>query len=75
MLRSDWLSNYKAICYSPLVAKSAGFLAAKQHYSLPLSCFVSMFLTNWLDFTITIIPRAPMASEVIEHSAFGLLGY
>ena len=24
MLRSDWLSYYWAICYSPLVAKSAG---------------------------------------------------
>ena len=30
MLRSDWLSYYQAICYSPLVAKSAGFLAAKK---------------------------------------------
>ena len=26
----DWLSYYQAICYSPLVAKSAGFLAAKR---------------------------------------------
>ena len=25
MLRSDWLSYYLAVCYSPLVAKSAGF--------------------------------------------------
>ena len=25
MLHSDWLSYYSAICYSPLVAKSAGF--------------------------------------------------
>ena len=25
MLRSDWLSYYLAICYSPLVAKIAGF--------------------------------------------------
>ena len=32
MLHSDWLSYYQAnnICYSPLVAKSAGFLAAKK---------------------------------------------
>ena len=30
MLRSDWLSYYWAICYSPLVAKNAGFLAAKK---------------------------------------------
>ena len=27
---SDWLSYYLAICYIPLVAKSAGFLAAKK---------------------------------------------
>ena len=26
----DWLRYYKAMCYSPLVAKSAGFLAAKK---------------------------------------------
>ena len=67
-----------AICYSPLVAKSAGFLAAKKDYSLALtsqSCFVSTFLTNWLDFTKTIIPLALMASESIAHSAFGLMGY
>ena len=25
MLRSDWLSYYLAICYSPLLAKSTGF--------------------------------------------------
>ena len=25
MLRSDWLSDYQAVCYNPLVAKSAGF--------------------------------------------------
>ena len=46
MLRSDWLSYYKDICYSPLVAKSAGFLAAKKDESLALtseSCFVSIF--------------------------------
>ena len=30
MLRSDWLSYYYAICYSSLVAKSAGFLAEKK---------------------------------------------
>ena len=28
MLRSDWLCYYYAVCYSPLVAQSAGFLAA-----------------------------------------------
>ena len=40
MLRSDWLSYYYAICYSPLVAKSAGVLATKKDKSLALSCFV-----------------------------------
>ena len=30
MLHSDWLNFYLAICYSPLVAKSAGFLAEKK---------------------------------------------
>ena len=37
MLRSDWLSYYKAICYGLLVAKSARFLAAKKDYSLALN--------------------------------------
>ena len=31
--------------------------------------------TNSLDFTKTIIPLALMASELIAHSAFGLMGY
>ena len=35
-MRSDWLSYYYAICYSPLVAKNAGFLAAKKELK---SCF------------------------------------
>ena len=30
MLRLHWLSYYLGICYSPLVAKSAGFLTAKK---------------------------------------------
>ena len=37
MLRSDWISYYQAICYSPLVAKSAGFLAAKRDLRLALT--------------------------------------
>ena len=37
MLRSDWLSYYYAICYSPLGAKNAGFLAAKKDKSLALT--------------------------------------
>ena len=37
MLHSDWLSYYYAICYSPLVAKSAGFLAAKKDLRLALT--------------------------------------
>ena len=68
MLRSDWLSYYQAICYSPLVAESAGFYATQ-------SCFVSIFFTNYLDITKKIIPLALMASESIAHSALGLMGY
>ena len=71
MLRSDWLSYYQAICYSPLVAKSAGFLATKKDKSLALSCFVSIFLTNQLEFTKTIIPLALMASESLALKAKG----
>ena len=37
MLHSDWLSYYEAICYSPLVAESAGFLASKKDLSLALT--------------------------------------
>ena len=32
-------------------------------------------MTNYLDFTETIIPLALMASESIAHSAFGLMSY
>ena len=35
---------------------------------------LDIFLTNWLDFTKTIIPLALMASESIAHLAFGLVG-
>ena len=35
----------------------------------------STFLTNWLDFTKTIIPLALMASESIAHEAEGRIGY
>ena len=37
MLHSDWLSYYWAICYSLLVVKSAGLLAAKKDESLALA--------------------------------------
>ena len=37
LTHSDWLSYYKAICYSPLVAKRAGFLAAKKDSSVALT--------------------------------------
>ena len=37
MLHSDWLSYYWAICYSPLIAKRAGFLAAKKDESVALT--------------------------------------
>ena len=60
MLRSGWLSYYSAICYSPLVVKSAGF---------ETKTMVTM------DLTKTIIPLALMASESIAHLAFGLMGY
>ena len=32
MLRSDWLSYYLAICYSPLVTKSVGFQESSKLY-------------------------------------------
>ena len=45
MCRSDWLSYYYAICYSPLVAKNAGFLAAKKELK---SCFKLFCPTSWI---------------------------
>ena len=66
------------MCYSPLVAKSAGFgnktVAAESRFASS-SCFVWVFLTNTLDFTKTIIPLVLVASESIARSAFGLMGY
>ena len=50
----------------------------KKGLSLDLTsyrCFLSLFLTNWLDLTKTIIPLALMASELIAHEAEGLMGY
>ena len=32
MLRSDWLSYYLAICYSPLVTRSVGFQESSKLY-------------------------------------------
>ena len=32
-------------------------------------------MTNWLDFTKTIITLSLMASESMAHPAFGLMGY
>ena len=40
------IAGFDCICYSPLVAKSAGVLAIKKDKSLALSCFVEIFLTN-----------------------------
>lgn len=34
-----------------------------------------IFLTNWLEFTKSIFPRARMAPESIAHSAFDPMGY
>ena len=36
---------------------------------------LDIFLTNWLDFTKTIIPLALIASESIAQEALGLIGY
>ena len=66
VLRSDWFSYYQAIRYSPLVAKSAGFLAKASFNQLNL---FSIVLANQLDFTKTIIPLALMASESIAHDS------
>ena len=49
-------------------------MAAESRFT-SLSCFVSIFLTNWLDFTKTIIPFALMASKSIAHEAEGRMGY
>ena len=50
-------------------------MAAESSFA-SLSCFVSIFFTNWLNFTNTIIPVAlNMASESIAYSAFSLLVY
>ena len=43
-------------------------MAAESHFA-SLSCFVSTFLTNQLDFTKTIIPLALMASESIASDS------
>ena len=43
-------------------------MAAESRFA-SLSCFVSIFLTNQLDFTKTIIPLDLMASESIAHEA------
>ena len=66
MLRSDWLSYYYAICYSPLVAKSAGFLAAKKDLSLALTS-QSFFLLDILDQLVGLQPHG-----LLTQSPFGL---
>jgi len=49
-------------------------MAAESRFARKMFC-LDNFLTNYLDFTKTIIPLAPMASESIAHSAFGLMDY
>ena len=66
MLRCDWLSNYQAICYSPLVAKSIGFENQNNDgwiAFLHLKLFCLDIFDQLVDFTKTIIPLALMASE------------
>ena len=74
MLRSDWLNYYYAICYSPLEAKSAGF-ENQNNGGWAGFCEIKLFcldiLTNYLDFTKTIISLALMASESIAESRMG----
>ena len=69
MLRSDWLSSSQAICYSPPVGCSdkralfGGKKGLKSSFNQLKKFLFSIFLTNQLDFTKTIIPLALMASE------------
>ena len=81
MLRSDWLSYYYALRYTPLLAKSAGFenqtMAAESPFfsSFNQRKKFDIFLTNQLDFTKIIIHLAHMASGSIAHAAFSFTGY
>ena len=70
MLRCDWLSYYWAICYSPLVAKSAGFENKTMAAESRLFCLDIFY--QLVGFTKTVIPLALMASESIAHSALAL---
>ena len=68
MLRSDWLSCYWAICYSPLVAKSArhiyNVLAAKKDLSLALTTAIKMFF---------FLPTSWILLKQLANSPYGLL--
>ena len=62
MVHSDWLSYYQAICYSPLVARIAGFLAGKKGLKSSfnqLKLFCLNIFTSQLDFTKTILFLLP----------------
>ena len=68
------------MCYSLLLAKMARSLLTvrkglKSSFHWRKMFSLDIFLTNWLDFTKTIIPLALMAPESIAHLAFGLMGY
>ena len=49
-------------------------MAGESRFAEVLLC-LDIFLTDWLDFTKTIIPRALMGSESIAHEAEGRMGY
>ena len=49
MLRSDWLSYYLAICYSPLAAKSAGFENQLKQWRLNRALLAKVVCLDILD--------------------------
>ena len=73
MLRCDWLSYYRAIFYSPLVAKTVGFENQNNDGWIALRQ-LKLFCLDIFDQLVgfykkTIIPLALMASEL------GRMGY
>ena len=73
MLRSDWLSYYWAICYSPLVAESAGN-ENQNNGGWILFCYLELFCLDIFDqlvgfyYLIFIIPLALMGYLLRVHS-------
>ena len=73
MLRSHWLSYWSAICYNPQPTSSEKRPPYLKYFggkkvNLGKIFRLDIFLTNYLDFTKTIIPLALMASGSIAHS-------